>query len=48
MSTLRSCLQCVLASYLLEYTLNGHDSLNEQGLRVTHVDVQETHEGDTL
>lgn len=34
--------------YALEDTLEGHDSLDEQGLGVTHVKVQETHECDTL
>jgi hypothetical protein len=33
---------------VLKDTLQGHDSLNEQGLRVAHVHVQEAHKGDTL
>jgi hypothetical protein len=33
---------------VLERSFDGHDSLNEQGLGVLHVHVQETHEGDSL
>ena len=32
----------------LEDTLDGHDSLDEQGLGVVHVPVQESHKGDSL
>jgi hypothetical protein len=35
-------------SHALKNTLDGHDSLNEQRLSVLHVDVEETHKGNTL